>query len=103
MTLIMRIAEAVSEAIELDDDRVTESLTKAMSERLDNLEVVDEAIADGVEDALRDFDDGDYEVVAEAVIQHVQRELAARAKAIALAELQRMARLAKETATVEQR
>jgi hypothetical protein len=102
MNAVARIAKAVSEGIEFDDDHVTESLATALAERVLEDVDLDDAVKDGIDRAIDGWDDDEYELVINAVTERVEQELAARATVIALAELQRMARLARETAMVEQ-
>jgi transcriptional regulator NrdR family protein len=103
MNAVARIAKAVTEGVEFDDDHVTESLAKALAERVLEDVDLDDAVKDGIDRAIDAWDDDEWELVINAVAERVEQELAARATDIALAELQCMTRQAREGATAEQR
>jgi len=93
--------EVAEKRIELDDERVAEALATRLVIDVEEESMMSDAIDTGIDEAIDEFDDDDYETVVNVIRDRVTAEVEAHAKAIALRLLRECAEVAKREAEVE--
>jgi hypothetical protein len=93
--------DLAKERIELDDDQVTQALASQLVGTVHNGFDMSDAIETGIDEAIDEFDEDDYDTVVGVIRDRVTAEVEAQAKEIAMRLLRECAEVAKREAEIE--